>query len=288
MLKIDNISKTFSIGTVNEKLALSDINLDVNTGDFITIIGSNGAGKSTLFNSISGDFKLDKGSIILDDIDITKRCDYQRSKYIGRLFQDPLRGSAPHMTIKENLALAYMRADKNKKIFSCISKKDEEFFKEELKKLDLNLEDRMDTKVGLLSGGQRQALTLLMATIVPPKVLLLDEHTAALDPIMAEKIMDLTERIVKENRITCLMITHNLKMALATGNRTLIMNKGRIIKELDETTKKNMDLNELLSVFKESLNDDRLILEEWFAKITASNVKINLFNKRYNSIRQGF
>lgn len=288
MLKIDNISKTFSIGTVNEKLALSDINLDVNTGDFITIIGSNGAGKSTLFNLISGDFKLDKGSIILDGVDITKRADYQRSKYIGRLFQDPLRGTAPHMTIKENLALAYMRADKNKKIFSCISKKDEEFFKEELKKLDLNLEDRMDTKVGLLSGGQRQALTLLMATIVPPKVLLLDEHTAALDPIMADKIMDLTERIVKENRITCLMITHNLKMALATGNRTLIMNKGRIIKELDETTKKNMDLNELLSVFKESLNDDRLILEEWFAKITVSNVKINLFNKRYNSIRQGF
>lgn len=261
MLKIDNISKTFSIGTVNEKLALSDINLDVNTGDFITIIGSNGAGKSTLFNSISGDFKLDKGSIILDGVDITKKCDYQRSKYIGRLFQDPLRGSAPHMTIKENLALAYMRADKNKKIFSCISKKDEEFFREELKKLDLNLEDRMDTKVGLLSGGQRQALTLLMATIVPPKVLLLDEHTAALDPIMADKIMDLTERIVKENRITCLMITHNLKMALATGNRTLIMNKGRIIKELDETTKKHMDLNELLSVFKESLNDDRIILD---------------------------
>ena len=251
MLKIDNISKTFSIGTVNEKLALSDINLDVNTGDFITIIGSNGAGKSTLFNSISGDFKFD----------ITKKCDYQRSKYIGRLFQDPLRGTAPHMTIKENLALAYMRADKNKKIFSCISKKDEEFFKEELKKLDLNLEDRMDTKVGLLSGGQRQALTLLMATIVPPKVLLLDEHTAALDPIMADKIMNLTERIVKENRITCLMITHNLKMALATGNRTLIMNKGRIIRELDETTKKNMNLNELLSVFKESLNDDRIILD---------------------------
>lgn len=174
MLKIDNISKTFSTGTVNEKLALSDINLDVNTGDFITIIGSNGVGKSTLLNSISGDFKLDKGSIILDDIDITKKCDYQRSKYIGRLFQDPLRGTAPHMTIKENLALAYMRADKNKKIFSCISKKDEDFFREELKKLDLNLEDRMDTKVGLLSGGQRQALTLLMATIVPPKVLLLD------------------------------------------------------------------------------------------------------------------
>ena len=182
MLKIDNISKTFSMGTVNEKLALSDINLDVNTGDFVTIIGSNGAGKSTLFNSISGDFKLDKGSIILDGIDITKRADYQRSKYIGRLFQDPLRGTAPHMTIKENLALAYMRADKNKKIFSCISKKDEEFFREELKKLDLNLEDRMDTKVGLLSGGQRQALTLLMATLVKPRLLLLDEHTAALDP----------------------------------------------------------------------------------------------------------
>lgn len=288
MLKIDNISKTFSIGTVNEKLALSDINLDVNTGDFITIIGSNGAGKSTLFNSISGDFKLDKGSIILDGVDITKRADYQRSKYIGRLFQDPLRGTAPHMTIKENLALAYMRADKNKKIFSCISKKDEDFFREELKKLDLNLEDRMDTKVGLLSGGQRQALTLLMATIVPPKVLLLDEHTAALDPIMADKIMDLTNKIVKENKITCLMITHNLKMALATGNRTLIMNKGRIIKELDEATKKDMNLNELLSVFKDSLNDDRLILEEWFAKITAPNAEINLFNKRYNSIKQGF
>ena len=261
MLKIDHISKTFAKGTVNEKKALDDISLTVDTGDFITIIESNGAGKSTLFNSISGEFFVDTGKIILDDEDITKKPDCLRSKDIGRLFQDPLRGTAPHMTIKENLALAYMRAGCNTNMFSKITRKEENKFKDELKKLDMNLEDRLNTQVGLLSGGQRQALTLLMATIVPPKVLLLDEHTAALDPIMAEKVMALTNNIVKENNITCLMVTHNMKMALATGNRTLIMNHGKIIHELNENIKKTMKLDELLKVFRESLNDDRIILE---------------------------
>ena len=232
MLKIDHISKTFAKGTINEKKALDDISLTVDTG-----------------------------KIILDDEDITKKPDYLRSKDIGKLFQNPLRGTAPHMTIKENLALAYMRADHNTNMFSKITRKDENKFKDELKKLDMNLEDRLNTQVGLLSGGQRQALTLLMATIVPPKVLLLDEHTAALDPVMAEKVMTLTNNIVKENNITCLMVTHNMKMALATGNRTLIMNNGKIIHELSEDIKKTMNIDELLKVFRESLNDDRIILE---------------------------
>lgn len=261
MLRIEHLYKTFNKDSVNEKKALSDINLDINDGDFITIIGSNGAGKSTLFNAISGGFDIDKGRIILDGDDITNKPSYQRSRYIGYLFQDPLKGTAPSMSIKENLSLAYTRAN-NKRIFSIINKKDESLFKEKLKKLDLGLEDRLDTPVGLLSGGQRQALTLLMATIVPPKVLLLDEHTAALDPLMAEKIIDLTKMVVKENKITCLMITHNLDMALKLGNRTLIMSEGRIIKELNMDEKKHMNIEGLLKTFKEVLNDDRILLDK--------------------------
>lgn len=187
MLRIEHISKTFHPGTVNEKKALDDFSLTVNDGDFVTIIGSNGAGKSTLFNSIAGNFLVDSGRILLDDENITFTPEYKRSKYIGRLFQDPLRGTAPHMTIRENLALAYLRAGKHTKMFSRVSRKDEEKFRDVLKQLDIGLEDRMDVPVGTLSGGQRQSLTLLMATIVPPKLLLLDEHTAALDPQAAEK-----------------------------------------------------------------------------------------------------
>ena len=262
MLKIEHISKTFNPGTVNEKVALNDFSLKVNDGDYITIIGSNGAGKSTLFNSIAGNFLVDSGKIILDDQDITFTPDYKRSKYIGRLFQDPLKGTAPNMTIRENLALAYLRAEHSTKFFSRITKNDEEKFRDILKQLDIGLEDRMDVPVGTLSGGQRQSLTLLMATIVPPKLLLLDEHTAALDPKAADKIMELTNKIVSENHTTCLMITHNMKMALNCGNRTLMMNDGKIIKDLNEEEKKNMEVEDLMKQFKEQLNDDRILLTE--------------------------
>ena len=262
MLKIENVKKTFSPNTPNEKVALKNISLNVNDGDFITIVGSNGAGKSTLFNSIAGNFYVDEGKITLDDLDITYMPNHKRSKYIGRLFQDPMSGTAPHMTIKENLALAYMRATTKTHIFSCITKKDEEEFKEALKELDMGLEDRLNTPVGTLSGGQRQALTLLMATIVPPKILLLDEHTAALDPIAAEKVMNLTNKIVKENKITCLMVTHDMKMALSTGNKTILMHDGNIVCELDESQKQNMKVEDLISKFHDALNDDRILLDE--------------------------
>ena len=261
MLKIENISKTFSLNTPNEKVALKNVSLNANDGDFITIVGSNGAGKSTLFNSIAGNFFVDEGKIILDDLDITYMPNHKRSKYIGRLFQDPMSGTAPHMTIKENLALAYMRATTKTHIFSCISKKEEEVFKQALKELDMGLEDRLDTPVGTLSGGQRQALTLLMATIVPPKILLLDEHTAALDPIAAQKIMNLTNKIVKENKITCLMITHDMKIALSTGNKTILMHDGNIVCELDELQKQNMKVEDLINKFHDALNDDRILLD---------------------------
>ncbi len=262
MLRIENISKTFNPGTVNEKKALNDFSLTVNDGDFITIVGSNGAGKSTLFNSIAGNFLVDSGKIFLDDTDITFIPEYKRSKYIGRLFQDPLKGTAPNMTIRENLALAYLRAGHSTKFFSRITKKDEEKFRDILKQLDIGLEDRMDVPVGTLSGGQRQSLTLLMATIVPPKLLLLDEHTAALDPKAADKIMELTNKIVSENHTTCLMITHNMKMALSTGNRTLMMNDGKIIKDISLEEKKNMEVEDLMRQFKDQLNDDRILLTE--------------------------
>lgn len=262
MLRIEHISKTFHPGTVNEKKALDDFSLTVNDGDFITIIGSNGAGKSTLFNSIAGNFLVDSGRILLDDENITFTPEYKRSKYIGRLFQDPLRGTAPHMTIRENLALAYLRAGEHTKMFSRVSKKDEEKFRDVLKQLDIGLENCMDVPVGTLSGGQRQSLTLLMATIVPPKLLLLDEHTAALDPQAAEKIMALTNQIVLDNHTTCLMITHNMKCALSTGNRTLMMNQGKIIQDLNEDDKKNMDVDTLMHRFKDALNDDRILLTQ--------------------------
>lgn len=262
MLKIENISKTFNPGTVNEKKALDNFSLNVNNGDFITIVGSNGAGKSTLFNSIAGTFLVDSGKITLDDMNITFLSDYKRSKYIGRLFQDPLKGTAPNMTIKENLALAYLRASGKTKPFSRISKKDEEHFRDVLATLEIGLEDRMDTPVGTLSGGQRQSLTLLMATIVPPKILLLDEHTAALDPKAAENIMKLTNRIVEENHTTCLMITHNMKMALQTGNRMLMMSDGKVIYDVSGEEKKNMKSEDLMLKFHEALNDDRILLTE--------------------------
>ena len=263
MLKLNNISKTFAPGTVNEKKALDGVTLELKKGDFVTVLGSNGAGKSTLFNAIAGTFLPDCGTIALDGQDITKLPDYKRSKYIGRLFQDPLKGTAPNMTIEENLALAYMRASSHTSPFSMISKADRKDFRDRLAQLELGLEDRMDHPVGLLSGGQRQALTLLMATLVTPKLLLLDEHTAALDPGTAEKVLELTQKIVKEHNITCLMITHNIATALELGNRTIMMNDGGIVLDLKDDARKGLTTEALLEMFRHStstsLNDDRII-----------------------------
>ena len=259
-METHNISKTFNPGTVNEKTALSGVNLHLAPGDFVTILGSNGAGKSTLFNAIAGSFLPDGGTITLEGKDITKLPDYKRSKFIGRLFQDPLRGTAPNMTIEENLALAYLRASHGRSPFSMITAADRKGFREKLAQLELGLEDRMESMVGLLSGGQRQALTLLMATLVTPKILLLDEHTAALDPGTAEKVLNLTKQIVAENNITCLMITHNIASALELGNRTILMRNGNIALELDDSQRKGMTVEDLLSVFRnQGLDNDRIL-----------------------------
>ena len=260
MLKLRNISKTFNPGTVNEKKALSGIDLTLAPGDFVTILGSNGAGKSTLFGAIAGSFVVDSGSITLDGRNITNLPDYKRSKYIGRLFQDPLKGTAPSMTIEENLALAYLRASEKRSPFSMVTAADRRDFREKLAMLELGLEDRMDHPVGLLSGGQRQALTLLMATLVTPKLLLLDEHTAALDPATAEKVLNLTSKIVAENKITCLMITHNIPSALSLGNRTIMMNNGSIVMSISGEERSNMTAEKLLKVFHDQgMSNDRIL-----------------------------
>ena len=265
MLQLIDISKTFNRGTVNEKTALSHLSLDVKDGDFINIIVSNGAGKSTMFNAICGTFFVDDGAVILDGQDITYEHDFARSKYIGHLFQDPMKGTAPHMSIEENLALAYLRASGGRgRIFSRVSKKEKELFREKLALLDMGLEDRMKNPVGLLSGGQRQALTLLMATLITPKILLLDEHTAALDPATAEKVLNLTKKIVAENHLTCLMITHNMQSALELGNRTIMMNSGNIILDLEGEERDGLTVDDLLEKFKEGvgaqLDNDRMLL----------------------------
>ena len=260
MLKLENISLTFNPGTVNEKKALEGLNLHLDRGDFVTILGSNGAGKSTLFNTIAGTYQPDAGKVFLDGRDITKMPDYKRSKDIGRLFQDPLKGTAPNMTIEENLALAYLRASHATSPFSMISKKDREDFRERLKMLGLGLEDRMNQPVGLLSGGQRQALTLLMATLVTPKILLLDEHTAALDPGTAEVVLELTSKIVAQHNITCLMITHNLANSLAMGNRTIMMAGGRIVLDLKNDQREGLTPDDLLKMFRsQGLDNDRIL-----------------------------
>ena len=250
MLDIQNLSKTFNPGTVNEKKALSSLSLHLDEGDFVTIVGSNGAGKSTLFNAIAGSFYADEGSISLAGKDITFMPEHERSRRIGRLFQDPLRGTAPSMTIEENLALAYLRAAHGNP-FSRISKKDKDFFAEQLKQLDMGLEDRMKNPVGLLSGGQRQALTLLMATMVPPQLLLLDEHTAALDPATAAKVLELSDKIVAENGLTAMMITHNMKDAIKHGNRLIMMNEGRIILDISGEEKQKLTKRDLMDKFAE-------------------------------------
>ncbi len=265
MLTLKNISKTFHPGTVNEKKALEQVNLELADGDFATIVGSNGAGKSTLFNAITGAFYVDTGQITLAGEDITYRREHIRSKEIGHLFQDPLKGSAPHMTIEENMALAYLRASTVRHAyFSRISNREKQLFREQLAMLDMGLEDRMKQPVGLLSGGQRQALTLLMATVVTPKLLLLDEHTAALDPATAQKVLELTRRIVAERRITCLMVTHNMQQALTMGSRTLMMDSGHIVLDVQGQERERMTVEDLLAAFREQagkrLDSDRILL----------------------------
>ena len=264
MLPLKHIEKTFNPGTVNEKRALTDLNLDLKDGDFATIVGSNGAGKSTMFNAITGAFYVDEGQIILDGEDITYKKEYLRSHEIGHLFQDPLRGTAPGMTIEENMALAYLRAKTMRnQYFSRINKADKEKFREQLALLDMGLEDRMKQPVGLLSGGQRQALTLLMATMVTPKILLLDEHTAALDPATAAKVLALTRQIIAERKITALMVTHNMHQALELGNRTLMMDAGSIIFDVSGAEREKLTVDDLLEKFKENagrqLDNDRIL-----------------------------
>ena len=260
MLTLNHISKTFAPGTVNEKRALNDLSLHLAPGDFVTVLGSNGAGKSTMFNAIAGTFQPDSGQVILDGMDITRLPAYTRSTFIGRMFQDPLKGTAPNMTIEENLALAYLRASNARSPFSMVSAAERQEFREKLAQLGLGLEDRMNTVVGLLSGGQRQALTLLMATLVTPKLLLLDEHTAALDPATAEKVLNLTRQIVAENSITCLMITHNVQSALQLGNRTIMMKDGQIILELSGQRRSTITTEELLQAFHQhGVDNDRIL-----------------------------
>ena len=265
MLQLNDLHKTFNPGTVNEKVALNGVSLHMEAGDFATIVGSNGAGKSTLFNAITGGFIADEGSILLGGQDITFEPEHQRSKVIGHLFQDPLKGTAPNMTIEENLALAYLRAGTAPHaIFSRISRKDKEVFREQLALLDMGLEDRMKQPVGLLSGGQRQALTLLMAVMKKPKVLLLDEHTAALDPKTAAKVLELSDRFVAEGNLTTLMVTHNMKDAIAHGNRLIMMNAGKIVFDVSGDEKKRLTVDDLLHAFTlstaEEFANDRILL----------------------------
>ena len=263
MLKLENIYKTFNPDTINEKKALNGVNLHLKSGDFVTIIGGNGAGKSTLLNMIAGVYMSDKGSIVLSGEDITEQPEHKRAKLLGRVFQDPMRGTAAAMEIQENLAMAYRRG-KKRGLGWGITKEEKKFYIEKLKMLDLGLEDRMTSKVGLLSGGQRQALTLLMATLQKPKLLLLDEHTAALDPKTAHKVLTITEQIITENNLTALMVTHNMKDAIRLGNRLIMMHEGRIIYDVEGEEKKKLRVEDLLRKFEEvssgEFANDRMLL----------------------------
>ena len=263
MLEIKNISKTFNAGTINEKKALRDVSLTLNDGDFVTVIGGNGAGKSTLLNAICGTWQVDCGKIIIDGKDVTSTPEHKRAKYLGRVFQDPMMGTAADMEIQENLALAKRRG-KLRGLGWGISKKEREEYKQLLSTLGLGLEERMTSKVGLLSGGQRQAVTLLMSAMAEPKLLLLDEHTAALDPKTAEKVLEITEDIVNKNRLTTLMITHNMRDAIKHGNRLIMMNEGKIIVDICGDAKKNLTVEDLLELFnrasgKEFANDRTML-----------------------------
>ena len=263
MLKVENISKVFNKDTVNEKKAITGLNLHLNEGDFLTIIGSNGAGKSTLLNCIAGTYQIDDGSIVLDGNDITKLKQFERAKYIARVFQDPLLGTAADMEIQENLSLALHRGEKRNLRYG-ITNKEKELFKQNLSLLNLHLEDRLTSKVGLLSGGQRQGLTLLMATIKKPSLLLLDEHTAALDPITARKVLEITDKLVNENHITTIMVTHNMQDAIDYGNRLIMMNDGKIIFDISGEQKKKLKKEDLINKFAQitnsELNNDAMLL----------------------------
>ena len=263
MLDVKNISKTFNAGTVNEKTALNGLSLHLNEGDFVTVIGGNGAGKSTLLNAVAGVWPVDEGAITIGGVDVTHMAEHKRAKYIGRVFQDPMMGTAATMQIEENLALA-MRRGKPRTLRIGITKEEREQYKEMLKILDLGLEDRLTSKVGLLSGGQRQALTLLMATLQKPKLLLLDEHTAALDPKTAAKVLGATERIVSKDHLTTLMITHNMKDAIVHGNRLIMMYEGRVALDISGEDKKKLTVEDLLAKFGQATGsdeaDDKLLL----------------------------
>lgn len=263
MLSINGIKKTFNAGTVNEKTALNGLDLHLNEGDFVTVIGGNGAGKSTMLNAIAGTWLVDEGSIVIDGVDVTKLSEHKRAKYLGRVFQDPMTGTAANMQIEENLALAARRG-KKRTLKSGITAKEREYYKEQLKILDLGLENRMTSKVGLLSGGQRQALTLLMATLEKPKLLLLDEHTAALDPKTAAKVLEATDKIVAKDNLTTIMITHNMKDAIAHGNRLIMMYEGRVIYDVSGEEKSKLTVSDLLKKFEEvsgsEFANDRAIL----------------------------
>ena len=263
MLKIENVYKTFNAGTVNEKVALQGLNLHLKEGDFVTVIGGNGAGKSTMLNAVTGVFGVDSGKILIDGVDVSHLPEYKRAKFIGRVFQDPMMGTAATMQIEENLALAARRG-KPRTLRIGITKAEREEYMEKLKILDLGLEDRMTAKVGLLSGGQRQALTLLMATLQKPKLLLLDEHTAALDPKTAAKVLDATQKIVEKDHLTTLMITHNMRDAIAYGNRLIMMYNGHIVVDVSGEEKKNLTVEQLLNLFSQASGsdevDDKLVL----------------------------
>ncbi|MGM9525042.1 MAG: ABC transporter ATP-binding protein [Peptococcaceae bacterium] len=263
MLDVKEIRKTFNKGTVNEKKALQGLNLHLNDGDFVTVIGGNGAGKSTMLNAIAGVWPVDSGTITIDGIDVTKQPEYKRAKYIGRVFQDPMMGTAANMQIEENLAIASRRGKIPGLGWSSKAKQKEQF-REMLAELDLGLEDRLTSKVGLLSGGQRQAVTLLMATLNQPKLLLLDEHTAALDPKTAAKVLELTEKIVERDHLTTLMITHNMRDALRCGNRLIMLYNGQIIIDVAGEEKKNLDVPDLLKMFEKAsgaeMVNDRMLL----------------------------
>lgn len=257
MLDIENIKKVFQPGTVNQNIVLDELSLHMEEGEFITVIGNNGAGKSTLLNCISGVIPIDTGRITLNGVDITKLPEHKKSKNIGRVFQDPLKGTAFDMTIEENLSLAYNRK-KSLSLVPGVSKKDREFYIQELKKLEIGLENRLNEKVRFLSGGQRQALTLLMAVISQPKLLLLDEHTAALDPNAAQKILSLTASITKETNLTTLMITHNMKDALKYGTRTVFLNSGKVVLDIKGKERSEMTVDELVEKFK--IESDKMLL----------------------------
>ncbi|WP_397536981.1 ABC transporter ATP-binding protein [Rummeliibacillus pycnus] len=263
MLKLEGINKIFNEATPDEKIALDTINLDLKAGDFVTVIGSNGAGKSTMMNMISGALMPDLGQIRIDGNDVTRLPEYKRSRFIGRVFQDPMAGTAPTMTIEENLAIAFSRNQK-RSLRSGVDKKRREFFKESLETLNLNLENRLNAKVGLLSGGERQALSLLMATFTKPNILLLDEHTAALDPSRAELITNLTKQLVEKDKLTTLMVTHNMQQAIDLGNRLIMMDKGQIILEVEPSTKKDLQIDDLMNQFQrirgEKMVSDRTLL----------------------------